>query len=61
VRGSYEGSGIGEADLRQVQDRPASRRGAGYLYESEAQATAGIGISDCRFQIADFRTLNPEV
>jgi hypothetical protein len=32
----YEGQGVGEADLREVQDRAASRRGARDLLESEA-------------------------
>jgi hypothetical protein len=45
--GSYEGSSVGEAHLRQVQDRPPPRRGAGDLSESEAQAAAGM--IDLRF------------
>jgi hypothetical protein len=40
---NYEGQGIGQTDLRQVQDRPPPRRGAGDLLESETQAAAGIG------------------
>jgi hypothetical protein len=41
-----EGQGIGEADLRQVQDRQAARRGPRDLHESEAQATAGMRINE---------------
>jgi len=37
-----EGQGIGETDLRQVQDRAAARRRPRDLRESEAQAAAGV-------------------
>ncbi len=40
--GNYEGASVGQTDLRQVQDRPPSRRGAGDLYQPEAQAEAGL-------------------
>ena len=43
-QGSDEGPSVGEADLRQVQDRPPPRRGAGDLPEPEAQAAAGITV-----------------
>ena len=35
---THEGPSVGQADLRQVQDRPPPRRGAGDLLEPEAQA-----------------------
>jgi hypothetical protein len=34
--GSYEGSGIGKKDLRQMQDHPSQGCGAGDLREFEA-------------------------
>jgi hypothetical protein len=37
---SDEGSVFSEENLREVQDRAASRRGAGDLRESQAQAAA---------------------
>jgi hypothetical protein len=37
-----------------MQDRAAPRRRPGHLFESEAQAAAGVAwISDYRFQISD--------
>jgi hypothetical protein len=37
-----EGSSIGEAHLRQVQDRPSARRRSGDLRQPEAQAETGV-------------------
>jgi len=42
VRGSDEGSFVGEKDLFKVQDRTPCRRGEGDLREPEAQAAAGM-------------------
>jgi hypothetical protein len=39
-----ESASVGEEDLRQVQDCPAPRRGAGDLLESEAQAATGVAL-----------------
>jgi hypothetical protein len=41
-RNNDEGQGIGQTDLRQVQDRPPARRGAGDLLESETQTEARV-------------------
>src|SRR4051794_35359441 len=38
-----EGTSIGEADVREVQGDPPSRRGLGDLSEPAAQAAAGLG------------------
>jgi hypothetical protein len=51
----YEGTSIGQSDLRQVQDHPPRRRRARDLPESEAQAATGVANENCRLQIADCR------
>jgi hypothetical protein len=40
-----EGESVRKAHLRQVQDRPPARGGAGDLHQREAQAEAGVDLS----------------
>jgi hypothetical protein len=53
VARQYESTSVGEEDLRQVQDCPAPRRGAGDLLESEAQAEAGVAL-EISYQLSAF-------
>jgi hypothetical protein len=57
----YEGTSIGQTDLRQVQDHPPRRRRARDLPESEAQAATGVANENCRLQIADCRLKNAQI
>src|SRR5437667_292359 len=51
IAGPHEGAGIGEADLRQVQDRAAAWGRACDLFEPEAQAAAGVMMVVSRWSL----------
>src|SRR5258708_13644519 len=40
---NHEGTTVGQADVRKVQDHPAPCRGSGHLQEPPSQAAAGEG------------------
>src|SRR5262245_13182348 len=42
---NHEGTTVGEADVREVQDHPAPRRRAGHLSEPPSQAEAGVAAA----------------
>src|SRR3954454_6085201 len=41
----HEGTTVGQADVRKVQDHSPPRGGAGHLLEPAAQAAAGLGMA----------------
>ena len=41
----HEGTTVGQADVREVQDHPPPRRGAGDLPEPASQAAAGVALA----------------
>jgi hypothetical protein len=55
----YEGTSIGEAHVRKLQDRPPARRRPGDLHEPEAQAAAGLILEfeDSNLRIGAFEDL----
>src|SRR6185312_12833406 len=41
----HEGTTVGQADVREVQDHPPPRARAGHLLEPPSQAAAGVGLA----------------
>src|SRR5215471_17541849 len=41
----HEGTTVGQADVREVQDHSPSRARAGHLLEPPSQAAAGVGLA----------------